>query len=455
MKLSVIILAAGQGTRMKSAMPKVLHCVAGKPMLEHVIDTAQSLGAEDIHVVYGHGGEQVKSALSHKGVNWVVQEQQLGTGHAVQQVSEHLKDDQTALILYGDVPLITKETLSDLLESVATTQLAVLTAIVEDPTGYGRIVRDSSNYITRIVEQKDANPEDQKINEINTGIIAANACSLKAWLEKLDSNNAQNEFYLTDVIAMASNDGQVVESAQAQEFEETLGVNNRMQLANLERYHQAKIADKLMRDGVTLLDPQRIDIRGNVEIGNDTIIDINVVIEGETKIGSGVKIGAGAHITNAAIGDGVEVLPYSVIENAQIGESSRVGPFARLRPGTELSASVHIGNFVEVKNAQIAEGSKVNHLSYVGDSTVGKKVNIGAGTITCNYDGANKHRTVIEDSVFVGSDTQLVAPVTVGEGATIGAGTTVTKNVPAGSLVISRAPQKVKAEWKRPVKKAK
>lgn len=454
MKLSVIILAAGQGTRMKSAMPKVLHCVAGKPMLEHVIDTAQSLGAEDIHVIYGHGGEQVKSALSHKEVNWVLQEQQLGTGHAVQQVSEHLRDDQTALILYGDVPLISKETLSDLLESIATTEISVLTATLGDPTGYGRIVREN-NQIVRIVEQKDASPEEQNITEINTGIIAANTLSLKTWLGKLENNNAQNEYYLTDVIAMASEDGHVVESAQAQEFEETLGVNNRMQLANLERYHQSKIADKLMRDGVTLLDPQRIDIRGNVEVGNDSIIDVNVVIEGDTKIGSGVKIGAGAHITNAVIEDGAEILPYSVIENAQVGANSRVGPFARLRPGTELSSSVHIGNFVEVKNAQIAEGSKVNHLSYVGDSSVGKKVNIGAGAITCNYDGANKHRTVIEDNVFVGSDSQLVAPVTIGEGATVGAGTTVTKNVPAGSLIISRASQKVKDGWKRPVKKPK
>lgn len=454
MKLSVIILAAGQGTRMKSAMPKVLHCVAGKPMLEHVIDTAQSLGAEDIHVIYGHGGEQVKSALSHKEVNWVLQEQQLGTGHAVQQVSEHLRDDQTALILYGDVPLISKETLSDLLESIATTEISVLTATLGDPTGYGRIVREN-NQIVRIVEQKDASPEEQNITEINTGIIAANTLSLKTWLGKLENNNAQNEYYLTDVIAMASEDGHVVESAQAQEFEETLGVNNRMQLANLERYHQSKIADKLMRDGVTLLDPQRIDIRGNVKVGNDSIIDVNVVIEGDTKIGSGVKIGAGAHITNAVIEDGAEILPYSVIENAQVGANSRVGPFARLRPGTELSSSVHIGNFVEVKNAQIAEGSKVNHLSYVGDSSVGKKVNIGAGAITCNYDGANKHRTVIEDNVFVGSDSQLVAPVTIGEGATVGAGTTVTKNVPAGSLIISRASQKVKDGWKRPVKKPK
>ena len=453
MDLTVVILAAGQGTRMKSELPKVLHCVANKPMLEHVIDTAYGLEANNIHVVYGHGGEKVQEKLASKNVNWVLQEEQLGTGHAVQQVIEHIADEETVLILYGDVPLIRKDTLQSLLKNLTETQLAVLTAGLEDPTGYGRIVRDRQNGILKIVEHKDATAEEILIKEINTGILAANGKSLKAWLNGLENNNAQKEYYLTDIIASAVNEGVKVASYQAQEFEETLGVNDRLQLARLERYYQKNKANELMRQGVTLLDPERIDLRGDIKVGNDTIIDVNVVLQGNVTIGRNVRIGVGAHITDAEIGDDVDILPYSVIEKAKVGKASNIGPFARIRPGTELVASVNIGNFVEVKNSQIDAGSKVNHLSYVGDSTVGKDVNIGAGTITCNYDGANKHRTVIGDRVFVGSDSQLVAPVTIGDGATIGAGTTVTKNVPNESLVIARIPQKVKSDWQRPVKK--
>ena len=400
MKLSVIILAAGQGTRMKSSLPKVLHCVAGKPMLEHVIDTAEEINAEDIHVVYGHGGELVQEQLSHKSVNWVLQAQQLGTGHAVQQVSSHLSDAEVSLILYGDVPLISKQTLQSLLDAMSTTKLAVLTASLEDPTGYGRIVRNpTTKEIEKIVEHKDASEAEKSVKEINTGIIAADSKALKNWLSKLDNNNAQNEFYLTDVIAMAAKDGVSIASYQSQDVVETLGVNDRLQLATLEHHKQNTVAKELMRDGVTLIDPARLDVRGNVSVGSDTIIDVNVVLSGDVSIGRGVKIGMGAHITDANIEDGVEILPYTVIEKANVGKGTKLGPFARLRPGTELSERVHIGNFVEVKNAQIAEGSKVNHLSYVGDSTVGQDVNIGAGTITCNYDGANKHRTVIGDRV--------------------------------------------------------
>ncbi len=453
MKLTVVILAAGQGTRMKSSLPKVLHPIAGKPMLERVIETAENLGAQKIHVVYGHGGELVKKSMSHKAINWILQNKQLGTGHAVQQVSQYLEDDETTLILYGDVPLISKETLEGLLTKLNTTSLSILTATLEDPTGYGRIIRDSEKNVIKIVEQKDATDEQCLISEINTGILAAKAASLKNWLNKLDNKNAQKEFYLTDVIALAVNDGVRVLSSQALNFEETLGINDRAQLARLERYMQKKLAEQLMSEGVSIIDPARVDLRGNISVGRDSVIDINVVLIGKCKIGENVKLGAGVHITDAVIEDGVEVLPHSVIEKAQIGKQCKIGPFARVRPGTELSDEVHLGNFVEVKNSNIGYGSKVNHLSYVGDSDVGKKVNIGAGTITCNYDGANKHRTVIGDEVFVGSDSQLVAPVNIGAGVTIGAGTTVTKDVAAKSLVISRVPQKIKSDWKRPTKK--
>ena len=453
MDLSVVILAAGQGTRMKSALPKVLHCIANKPMLEHVIDTAFALEATNVHVVYGHGGEQVKEQLASKEVNWVLQAEQLGTGHAVQQVVDHIGDEENILILYGDVPLIKKETLQNLLQTLNETKLAVLTANLDDATGYGRIIRDEANKILRIVEHKDASDEEKCVTEINTGIIAANGQALTSWLNKLENNNAQKEYYLTDVIASAVNENIDVASSQPGEFEETLGVNDRVQLAELERYYQKNKAEELMRQGVTIMDPARIDIRGNVSIGKDSLIDINVVLAGDVKIGNNVRIGAGSYITDAVIGDGVNILPNSVIEQAKIGADCNIGPFARIRPGTELVAKVNIGNFVEIKNAHIEEGSKVNHLSYIGDSELGKKVNIGAGTITCNYDGANKHKTVIEDNVFVGSDSQLVAPVKIGRGATIGAGSTITKNVPNDALVTSRVKQKIRDDWQRPVKK--
>jgi len=449
--LNIVILAAGQGTRMKSSMPKVLHSVAGKALVQHVIDTSKKLNPEVINVVYGHGGEQVQQQINNSEINWVLQAEQLGTGHAVDQVKENLKDNQLVLVLYGDVPLIKEETLNKLLEQ-AKEGISLLTVSLSKPQGYGRIVRDKKGLVKNITEEKDASEDLKKICEVNTGILAVKAKLLKKWLGQLDNNNAQQEYYLTDVIAMAVKDGYIVETTQPDNEHEVMGVNNRMQLAELERHYQKEQANKLMQGGVTLADPSRLDVRGQLTHGQDIFIDINVVFEGDVSIGSNVSIGANCVIKDSKIADGVTLLPMSVLDNVSIGNNSKVGPFARLRPGAVLSADTHVGNFVEIKKSFVGLGSKINHLTYVGDTIVGKNVNIGAGTITCNYDGANKHQTVIEDNVFVGSATQLVAPVKIGKNATVGAGSTITTDVAADELAITRVKQKSILGWKRPVK---
>ncbi len=451
-QLSVVILAAGKGTRMYSDLPKVLHPIAGKPMVKHVIDTAKQLSAKQIHLIYGHGGDLLQQRLSSEPVNWVLQAEQLGTGHAMQQAAPFFADDENILMLYGDAPLITPATLEKLIAAKPENGIALLTVVLDNPTGYGRIIRENGSVVA-IVEQKDANPEQLKIQEINTGVMVASGASFKKWLSQLDNNNAQGEYYITDVIAMANRDGYKVEAVQASDLMEVEGANNRLQLAALERYYQKTQAEKLLLAGVTLIDPARFDLRGTVTHGKDVVIDVNVILEGDIKLGNNVKIGAGAILKNVVLGDNVEIKPYSVLEDSVIGESADVGPFARLRPGTELAAKAHVGNFVEIKKSTIGVGSKVGHLTYIGDSEIGTNVNIGAGTITCNYDGANKFKTIIGDNVFVGSDTQLVAPVTVANGATIGAGSTITKDVAADELVITRVPQRHIQGWQRPTKK--
>lgn len=449
--LNVVILAAGQGTRMKSSLPKVLHPLAGLPLVQHVINTSKKLNPESINVVYGHGGEQVKQQINDSDINWMQQAEQLGTGHAVDQVSEQLKDEQLVLILYGDVPLIKQETLTELLGQ-AKDGFSLLTVSLDDPQGYGRIVRNKNDLVENITEEKDASDEVKKIDEVNTGILAVKANLLKNWLSNLDNNNAQEEYYLTDIIAMAVKDGFTVETTQPDNEYEVMGVNNRMQLAELERYYQQEQATALMASGVTLADPSRIDIRGQVIHGQDISIDINTVFEGNVTIGNNVTIGANCVIKDTKIADDVTILPMSILDNASVGKGSKVGPFARLRPGAVLGDNTHIGNFVEIKKSYVGVGSKVNHLTYVGDSLIGKDVNIGAGTITCNYDGANKHQTTIGDNVFVGSATQLVAPVKIGKNATIGAGSTITTDVAEDELAITRVKQKSIQGWKRPVK---
>ncbi len=450
-KLNIIILAAGQGTRMKSALPKVLHSLAGVPLVQHVINTSKELQPEEINVVYGHGGEQVQQQINDTTINWVLQEEQLGTGHAVDQATDRLKDDQLVLILYGDVPLIKRETLEKLIEQ-AKEGFSLLTVQLDKPQGYGRIVRSKKNLVENITEEKDASDEIKKINEVNTGILAVKAKLLKNWLAQLDNNNAQKEYYLTDVIAMAVKDNFIVHTTQPENEYEVMGVNNRLQLAELERYYQQEQANQLMTDGITLADPSRIDIRGMITHGKDISIDINTVFEGDVSIGNNVSIGANCVIKDSKIADDVVILPMSVLDNASVGKGSKVGPFARLRPGAVLSDDTHVGNFVEIKKSFVGVGSKVNHLTYIGDSMIGKNVNIGAGTITCNYDGANKHQTVIADNVFVGSSTQLVAPVKIGKNATIGAGSTITTDVAENELAITRVKQKNVTGWKRPVK---
>ena len=449
--LNIVILAAGQGTRMKSSLPKVLHPLAGIPLVQHVINTSKELKPKFINVVYGHGGELVQKQINEPAINWVLQEEQLGTGHAVAQVSDYLNDDELVLILYGDVPLINIDTLADLLNQ-ASDGISLLTAHLDIPQGYGRIVRDVSGRVKNITEEKDATDDIKKIHEVNTGILAVKANLLKNWLNKLDNNNAQKEFYLTDVIAMAVKDNFTVHTTQPENEFEVMGINNRIQLSELERHYQKEQANKLMAGGITLADPMRVDIRGKINHGRDIFIDVNAIIEGNVSIGNNVSIGANCVIKNSSIADDVEILPMSILDNAVVGAGSKVGPFARLRPGAELSENTHIGNFVEIKKSFIDIGSKVNHLTYIGDSTVGKNVNIGAGTITCNYDGANKHQTIIEDDVFVGSATQLIAPVKIGKNSTIGAGSTITTDVAEDELAITRAKQKNIQGWKRPTK---
>ena len=449
--MNVVILAAGMGKRMQSDLPKVLHALGGKPLLSHVIDTARQLSPSRCCVIYGHGGDAVPSRLAADDLRFVLQEPQLGTGHAVMQAVPELIDDEPTLVLYGDVPLTSVDTLRSLAATAGKDKLAVLTITLDDPTGYGRIVRENQR-IVRIVEQKDANDTERQIREVNTGILVAPTRKLKEWLSRLSNDNAQREYYLTDIIAQAVRDDVPVESSQPAHVWETLGVNSKVQLAELERIHQKNIALRLLEQGVTLADPGRIDVRGSLRCGRDVSIDVNCVFEGEVVLGDHVQIGANCVIRQARIADGAHIKPFTHIEDAQIGADSQIGPYARLRPGTALGEDVHIGNFVEVKNSQFGAHSKANHLAYVGDASVGARVNIGAGTITCNYDGANKHRTIIEDDAFIGSDSQLVAPVTVGRGATLGAGTTLTKDAPADSLTVSRAKQTSIAGWQRPVK---
>ncbi|OOZ18925.1 UDP-N-acetylglucosamine diphosphorylase/glucosamine-1-phosphate N-acetyltransferase [Solemya velum gill symbiont] len=452
MKLGVVILAAGQGSRMKSAIPKVLHPIAGKPMLAHVIETARKLNPDNIVVVYGYGGELVRDQMASADVEWALQEQQLGTGHAVEQAMPLLGSVDRILVLYADVPLIRHETLLRLIESSADTNLGMLTVELDNPTGYGRIVRDEEGAVSQIVEQKDASAAEFAIHEVNVGIMLINRERLATWIERLDDNNAQGEFYLTDIISMAVKQGAVISTVSPDDLFEVAGVNDRVQLAELERELQSVGAQELMRNGVTVIDPARIDIRGNASVSQDVTLDVNVILEGDVELGEGVRVGANSILRNCKVAAGTVIKEMCVIEDAIIGESCQIGPFARIRPGTELAPGCHIGNFVEIKNAQVARDSKVNHLSYVGDATVGESVNIGAGTITCNYDGAYKHRTVIGDHVFVGSDTQLVAPVTVESGATIGAGSTITADVKENALALSRTKQRSVMNWKRPQK---
>ncbi|MEY8712485.1 bifunctional UDP-N-acetylglucosamine diphosphorylase/glucosamine-1-phosphate N-acetyltransferase GlmU [Mangrovibacter phragmitis] len=450
--MSVVILAAGKGTRMYSDLPKVLHHLAGKPMVQHVIDAATQIGANHIHLVYGHGGDLLRKTLTEPRLNWVLQAEQLGTGHAMQQAAPAFADDEDILMLYGDVPLISVETLQKLCEAKPEGGIGLLTVSLDNPAGYGRITRENGN-VTGIVEQKDASEEQLKIQEINTGILVASGRDLKRWLANLSNNNAQGEYYITDIIAMAWSEGRMIKAVHPARLSEVEGVNNRLQLARLERVYQTENAERLLLAGVMLRDPARFDLRGSLEHGRDVEIDPGVIIEGQVKLGNRVKIGAGCIIKNSVIGDDCELSPYTVIEDAQLAPACTVGPFARLRPGAELGEGAHVGNFVEMKKARLGKGSKAGHLTYLGDADIGNNVNIGAGTITCNYDGANKHQTHIGDDVFVGSDTQLVAPVSVAKGATIGAGTTVTRNVGENELVITRVPQRHIAGWSRPVKK--
>ncbi len=451
MSLDIVILAAGQGTRMRSALPKVLHPVAGKSMLGHVIDTARQLSPRKIHVVIGHGAELVRERLAADDVDFVLQAEQLGTGHAVAQALPHIEADKV-LILYGDVPLTQVETLSRLLEQASDTQLGLLTVNLADPTGYGRIIRDEAGIVQAIVEHKDASEAQRAIREGNTGILAVPGKRLGDWLGRLSNSNAQGEYYLTDVIAMAVADGLVVATETAQEEMEVLGANDRIQLAQLERYYQQRAARRLMTQGVTLLDPARFDLRGEVTVGRDVQIDINVILEGKVVIEDGVQIGPNCVIKNSTLRRGAIVKANSHLEGAELGEGADCGPFARLRPGAKLGAKAHVGNFVELKNAVLGEGAKAGHLSYLGDAEIGARTNIGAGTITCNYDGANKFKTVMGEDVFIGSNSSLVAPVTLGDGATTGAGSTVTQDVPAKALAVGRAKQRNIEGWKRPTK---
>jgi len=451
--LNIVILAAGKGTRMHSDKPKVLHALAGRSLLQHVMDTAIQLEPFQTCVVYGHGGDAVPQSMAHFAASFVLQEPQLGTGHAVQQAMLKLKDDSSTVVLYGDVPLIQIHTLKKLLQSPSA--LTLLTLQMDNPTGYGRIMRNGDGKVTGIVEEKDATPKQREICEVNTGILAAPTLLLRQWLSKLKNNNAQGEYYLTDIVAMAVAQGIEVSTTQPSHVWEVMGVNSKVQLAELERIWQHEQALRLLTQGVTLADPGRLDVRGKLVCGRDVEIDVGCIFEGDVHLGNKVRVGAYTVIKNSKIEAGTNIAPYSHIEQAEIGGNCSIGPYARIRPGTKLHQDVHIGNFVEIKNSEISTGSKANHLSYIGDSTVGSRVNVGAGTITCNYDGANKHRTIIEDDVFIGSDTQLVAPVTVKRGSTIGAGSTITRDTAENALTLSRSKQLTIDGWQRPAKKAK
>lgn len=451
MNFSAVILAAGKGTRMYSEKPKVLHRLAGRPMAKHVIDTCAKVGAQNIHLVYGHGGDQMKDALGAEPVNWVLQEKQLGTGHAVNQAAPDFSDDEKVLILYGDVPLISSETIENLLDAQPNGGIALLTVILKKPEGYGRIIRKNGPVVA-IVEQKDATEEQKLIKEINTGVMVATGGDLKRWLSALKNENAQGEYYLTDIIAAAHKEGRAVEAVHPVSPIEVEGVNDRAQLARLERAYQSMQAKRLLEQGVMLRDPNRFDLRGEVHFGMDIEIDVNVILKGKVTIGNNVQIGAGCILKDCEIKDNAILYPYSIVENSVVGEECTVGPYARLRPGSELKKAAHVGNFVEIKNATLGQDSKAGHLTYLGDAQIGDRVNVGAGVITCNYDGANKFKTIIGDDVFVGSDSQLIAPVTIADGSTIGAGTTLTKDVAENELVITRVKERVIAGWKRPTK---
>ncbi len=453
MKLGVAILAAGQGTRMKSDLPKVLHPLADRPLLRHVVDTALELDLARFCIVHGHGGDQVRLALGDLDCDWAHQAERKGTGHALLQALPHLGDVDRVLVLYGDIPLIRAATLRRLLEVARQASLGGLTAFLPDPGGYGRIVRDHEGRVRRIVEEKDASEAELAIDEINTGFLIADRVALADWLGRLGNDNAQGEYYLTDIIAMAAAEGRAIATTQPEKSEEILGVNDRIQLADLERRFQARIARDLMQTGGSLLNPARLDVRGHLQVGRDVSIDINCLFEGEVVLGDEVTIGPNCYLRDCVIGAHTQVLANSVIEEARVGTQARIGPFSRLRPQADLSDEVHVGNFVEIKKAQIGQGTKISHLSYIGDAQVGSGVNIGAGPITCNYDGVNKHLTRIGNGAFIGSNTALVAPVTVGEGATIGAGSVIGRDTPPHKLTLTRAPQRTIEQWQKPVKK--
>ncbi|MFC0446278.1 bifunctional UDP-N-acetylglucosamine diphosphorylase/glucosamine-1-phosphate N-acetyltransferase GlmU [Pseudidiomarina halophila] len=453
MALSVVVLAAGKGTRMRSALPKVLHPVAHKPMVQHVIDSARQLDTSAIHVIYGHGAEALLERLSGQQLSFVEQAQQLGTGHAVQQIVPHVNDDEHVLILYGDVPLTRVETLQDLVNAGSRTDLALLTVTLPDPTGYGRILRDAEGKITGIVEQKDATPEQLQVTEANTGMMLVQGKALKRWLGQLSNDNAQGEYYLTDIVAMAAQEGVAIASTQPRDIHEVEGANNRVQLAALERAYQQRQAEQLMMDGATLLDPARIDVRGTVSIANDVVVDVNVIFEGHVELGEGVVIESNCILRNCSIAAGSRIKSHSIVEDAQVAEQCEVGPYARLRPGSVLEQGAKVGNFVEMKKTRLGKGSKANHLTYLGDAIIGEGVNIGAGTITCNYDGVNKFTTEIDDGAFIGSNSSLVAPVRIGKQATVGAGSTISKTVDDHELGIARGKQRNITGWERPQKK--
>lgn len=450
--LNIVVLAAGKGTRMRSKLPKVLHVLAGESLLSRVLNTARDLGSKNLCVVVGHGAEQVRAATSAIDVNFVEQMPQLGTGHALQLAASHLNDAYPTLVLYGDVPLTQLSTLQKLVDAAAN-GMALLTVNLDDPTGYGRIVRNEAGVVQRIVEHKDASDAERSIQEVNTGVLIAPTVELKDWLSQLSNDNVQGEYYLTDVIGMAVRDGVLVNTAQPAAEWETLGVNSKVQLAELETIWRSEVAKGLLEAGVTLADPARIDVRGSLKCGMDVSIDVGCVFEGQVTLGDDVRVGPYCVIRNSTIAAGAEIAAFSHIDGAVVGEVSKVGPYARLRPDAVLAEKTHIGNFVEIKKATVGVGSKINHLSYIGDATIGSGVNVGAGVITCNYDGVNKFQTVIGDGAFIGSDSQLVAPVTVGAGATIGAGSTITKDTPEHTLTLSRAKQMSVPAWVRPLKK--